>query len=221
MKKACSIGAYSVWANNYSPMQMPVQTIPSPRQIGNRRSIRLPHYDYSQAGAYFVTICCKNRAPVFGEVVGGNMVLNRCGEIARECWLQIPRHFPNAGAREFVVMPNHVHGIVVLDNGGGAVTQNAVPVVGANNSSSLRPTPTQQTPQQTGQRPRGTSRTIGSIVRGFKIGVTKQIGTSIWQRNYYEHIIRTEADYWRIAQYIDNNPVQWERDRFYQMEPNQ
>ena len=108
-----------------------------------RRSIRLRDFDYSQAGAYFVTICTRERACRFGEIVGGDMRLNEAGRIVEQCWLAIPVHFPNVDLDVFVVMPNHVHGIVLMSGR----------TVGAKNFSPLP----------------GTSRTIGSIIRGFKL----------------------------------------------------
>ena len=172
----------------------------------NRRSIRLRGYDYSQAGAYFITICTQNRRCLFGTIEEDGMVLNDAGRTAADCWLQIPDHFPNIKLDEWMVMPNHIHGILVIVYS----SANAVPVE-ANNYSPLR------APQPPPQRPTGTSRTIGSMVRGFKIGVTKwyrqRSDTSqIWQRNYWEHIIRNEPELNRIRRYIVDNPMQWEQD---------
>jgi putative transposase len=172
-----------------------------------RRSLRLRGYDYSQAGAYFLTICTKNRVALFGEVVDGKMQLNECGQSVQACWLEIPAHFPNVALDAFVVMPNHVHGIVAVTVAG---------TVGANDYSPLQsPPPLSRPDTPSFQSP---SRTIGSIVRGFKIGVTKwfRLHTSIfdvWQRNYYEHIIRDDGALDRIRQYITNNPQQWALDR--------
>lgn len=163
----------------------------------HRRSIRLPDYDYSQNGAYFVTVCTKNRECLFGEIENGEMKLNDAGKIAYQCWQNIPMHFPHVATDRFEIMPNHIHGILFINNA----------VVGAKNFSPLQ-----------GQRPCGTSRTIGSIIRGFNIGVTKWIreNTSIqnvWQRNYYERVIRDESEWNRIRQYIADNPARWDMDR--------
>jgi REP element-mobilizing transposase RayT len=166
--------------------------------IHHRSSIRLKGYDYSQAGLYFVTICVPNKQCLFGEIVNGEMILNESGKIVSYYWLEIPQHFPDAILHEFVIMPNHIHGIIEITN------------VGAKNFS-----PLQTTNVQTPQRPNGTSRTIGSIVRGFKIGVTKHLGYSVWQRNYHEHIILNEQSYQKISDYILNNPEKWMEDRFY------
>ena len=172
--------------------------------IHHRRSIRLKGYDYAQAGLYFVTICCQDRACLFGEIIDGKMILNDAGEIANECWTNIPNHFPNSVLHEYVIMPNHVHGIIELKSeyvGAENIPPNHN---GANDDSPLR----------------SPSKTIGSIVRGFKIGVTKWMRqntdlNNVWQRNYYEHIIRNEQSYQTISQYIINNPAKWVGDKFY------
>ncbi|MDD5093903.1 MAG: hypothetical protein PHV74_05925 [Dehalococcoidia bacterium] len=159
----------------------------------HRRSTRLKDYDYSQAGVYFITICTQNRDCLFGEIVNGEMRLNDTGHFVQQCWFDIPLHFPHAELDAFTVMPNHVHGIIVITHS-----------VGANNYSPL-------------PLPHGTSKTIGSIVRGFKIGVTKWFRTNtgiytVWQRNYFEHVIRDEPDLARIRQYVSDNPMRWADD---------
>ena len=182
-----------------------------------RHSIRLKGYDYSQTGLYFITICCQGRKCRFGKIENGEMVLNDAGKMATQCWLNISEYFPHVILHEFVIMPNHIHGIIELSNNNDVKTGS----VGAKNFSPLH-TFEQSTEQSTeqwaknfsSQRPRGTSRTIGSIVRGFKIGVTKQLGCSVWQRNYYEHIIRDEISFQHIQNYINNNPKNWENDHF-------
>ncbi|MDD4456541.1 MAG: transposase [Syntrophotalea acetylenica] len=185
----------------------------------HRRSIRLSGYDYSQYGAYFVTVCTRNKECLFGEIENGVMKLNDAGKITCQCWQDIPMHFPHVATDRFEIMPNHIHGILFINNArvgaknwqiAGAENTNVGTKnknVGAKNFSPLQ-----------GQRPCGTSRTIGSIIRGFKIGVTKWIreNTSIqnvWQRNYYEHVIRTESEWNRIRQYIADNPARWDMDR--------
>ena len=143
------------------------------------------------------------------------MMLNDAGRIAIQCWLDIPEHFPNVVLHERIVMPNHVHGIIEL--------------VGANNYSPILKIPEIDSPESVidmGNRAknisplRSPSKTIGSIVRGYKIGVTKWFRSNgnmenIWQRNYWEHIIRDEQSYQRIAEYIINNPKNWNTDKFY------
>ena len=266
----------------------------------HRRSIRLKGYDYSQEGLYFITLCTQNRACLFGKIENGKMILNDAGQIANECWLNISNHFPNVMLHEFIIMPNHVHGIIQL--------------VGANNYSPEKISSEFSSPENISQelnsselnspannspkinspennlsenqltkignnhldgvgndlneirvgnvskndflnnhgakndgvenhgaknvsinhgaknvsinhgaknvsplRGHSPSKTIGSIVRGYKIGVTNWFRYNgnmekIWQRNYWEHIIRHEQSYHRIAEYIINNPAKWEKD---------
>jgi len=218
--------------------------------IHHRKSIRLKGYDYSREGLYFITICTHNRECLFGEIVDGNMILNEAGKIADACWQDIPNHFPNAVLHEYIVMPNHVHGIIELVDGGGGGGGGDVGgggdggVVGAENflplpstaPPSTAPTPPPSTPPPFIPIPpknefqKMIPRSIGSIVKGFKIGVTKGVRensdddnqdlkisslTTIWQRNYYEIIIRDKRAYLMISGYILNNPKNWRGDRFY------
>ena len=173
-------------------------------RIHHRRSIRLQKYDYSRSGAYFVTLCAHNRVCVFGDIVDRKMRVNDAGKMAQVCWQAIPDHYPYVNLDAFVVMPNHVHGILfIIDCRTGAIR------VGAKNFSPLQKSP---------QRPHGTSKTIGSVIRGFKIGVTKWMRANtpvrdVWQRNYWERVIRNESELNCIREYIRNNPLQWEMDR--------
>lgn len=176
-----------------------MNTMTSNLTTHRRKSIRLQGYDYSQAGLYFITLCTHDRVPLFGEIVDRTMVLNTAGRIVEKCWCAIPDHFPRVTLDEFVIMPNHVHGIIT---------------VGANNHLPL------QSNEIYRQLQHGTFRTIGSIVRGFKIGVTRWFRANtdihaVWQRNYYEHIIRDEAAYLKIAEYIQTNPQRWEEDTYH------
>jgi putative transposase len=169
------------------------------QEIHNRRSIRLKGYDYSREGMYFITICTHDRMCLFGKVENEEMNLNEYGKIAEKCFLAIPEHHPYAKLGPYIVMPNHIHCIIEI-------------TVGANNYSPLQ--------TQTKRPIHGTSKTIGSIVRGFKIGVTKWFRKNtdihtVWQRNYYDHIIRNEKSYCRIADYIINNPLKWQDDKYY------
>ncbi|WP_129594201.1 transposase [Seramator thermalis] len=192
----------------------------------NRHSIRLQGYDYAQPGVYFITIVAHDRKCLFGEIVNGDMRMNECGEMARQCWLEIPNHFPQTQLDEYIIMPDHIHGIIII---------NDFPIVGAKNFSPLpfepsprscqpSPQPSEPSPNNMGTkifspRPnttpfRSPSQTIGSIVRGFKIGVTKWMHQNtdiqnVWQRNYYEHIVRNADELHRIRQYIRNNPRNW------------
>jgi len=167
-------------------------------------SLRLKNYDYSQPGEYFITICTKNRKCLFGEIENGEMVLNNAGKIAEQCWIDIPFHFPNVSLDAFVIMPNHVHGIIIIN-------KKSV-IVGTNDNSSLR--------LPVNNKFRSPSKTVGSIVRGFKIGVTKWFRQNtnvydVWQSNYYEHIIRGNKELNRIRKYIINNPLNWVNDNNY------
>lgn len=202
----------------YHPNNNPNTMINNPTSH-RRKSIRLQGYDYSQAGLYFITVCTHNRVPLFGEIIDGVMALNAAGQIVEKCWCAIPEHFPQVTLDEFVVMPNHVHGIITIGTTVGVnhVGANDVGVndVGANNH--LPQLPSNETPRSSQH---GTSRTIGSMVRGLKIGVTRWFRANtdihkVWQRNYYEHIIRNEDSYLKIAEYIQTNPQRWEIDTYY------
>ena len=186
------------------------------KYVNNRRSIRLKDYDYSQIGYYFLTVCVQKKVCIFGDVENNKMILSDIGKLANQCWLNIPQHFPNVLLHEYVVMPNHIHGIIEITN-----NENNDNSVGTNNNSPIK-IPQCLSEQANNNSPlqKGTSRTIGSIIRGFKIGVTKQLHNDgfvgqIWQRNYYEHIVRNEDDYRNIVEYIINNPTNWEEDKLY------
>ena len=163
----------------------------------NRRSIRLPGYDYSQPGAYFVTICTQNRACLYGDIIDGKMQLNGLGIAVRSCWEEIPMHFGNVSLDVQAVMPNHMHGIIILEE---------MLIVHGVGAGLPRP--------YMGGRP-----TLGRVVAYYKYQSTKHIneiratpGAPIWQRNYYEHVVRNEDDLNEIRQYIENNPTKWLED---------
>ncbi len=172
----------------------------------HRHSIRLPFYDYAQAGLYFVTICTHERRPLFGVVVDGEMVLTEAGNIAKDTWLQTPVLRPNITLHDFIVMPNHLHGIIEI--------------VGAQR---LRPNNLitgQEAWRENGREHRAP--TLGDVVRGYKSSVSKHIKAlkdtsidTVWQRNYHEHVIRNEQSYLNIAQYIQSNPLRWQDDRYW------
>ncbi len=177
----------------------------------HRRSIRLKGYDYSQAGAYFVTICAYNRECLFGEIVDGKMALNELGEIVREEWIYSTKIRNEIKMDEYVVMPNHIHGIVIIKD------VDNVPVGVTGRSPLQRRSPLRQDDRHPhGPKPKS----IGSFIAGFKSVVTKRInelrklpGASVWQPNYYDHIIRDEKEYYKIKNYIKNNPAQWIEDK--------
>jgi len=182
-------------------------------EIRHRKSIRLKGYDYSKSGVYFITICIKDRNCIFGKIVDGEMILSDTGNIANEYWLNIPEHFPNVKLHEHIVMPNHVHGIIELINVG---VQNFEPL--HNDTKNIAGVPNLEPLQNQFQRIIPYS--IGSIIRGYKVGVTKWLRANNiihgkWQRNFHEHIIRNEQSYYTIANYIITNPKNWREDKFY------
>ncbi|HEX7917265.1 transposase [Rudaea sp.] len=155
-----------------------------------RKPLRLRCYDYAQAGMYFVTICAHERACIFGKVRDGAMHLNELGKLIAEKWLALPQQHRRLNIDAYVIMPNHLHGIVVFE---------------AQEPGSMNRTPT-----------------LGEVVRAFKArcshalgrgAIHRAQGVRLWQRGYYEHVIRNEADLVRIREYIENNPLQWSLDR--------
>ncbi len=193
----------------------------------HRHTIRLRGYDYTQAGAYFVTLCTQDREHLFGEVVDGEMRLNEYGFIVREEWFRSAdiRREIELFADEFVVMPNHIHGIVWImeSTGVGATGVGATGVgatgVGATGVGATGVGATGRSPLQ--EQPRGPAkRSLSSFIAGFKSAAAKRInerrgmpGTPVWQRNYYEHVIRNEDSLDRIREYIMTNPLRWHLDR--------
>jgi REP element-mobilizing transposase RayT len=165
----------------------------------NRRSIRLHGYDYSQDGLYFVTICVQNKASLLGEIMEGEMVLNDAGKMVEKQWLALSAHFKNIVLHEYIVMPNHFHGIIeIIDNvGAGSARPDNIPDSGIGRAT---PAPT-----------------VGNIIGYFKYLTTKEIDlpVKLWQRNYYEHIIRDEQSHDNIAGYIIENPFYWVTDNYY------
>ena len=161
----------------------------------HRRSIRLKGYDYSRAGAYFVTTCVRDGVCLFGEIVDGTMRMNDYGRIVAEAWRDLGQRFKHIELDEFVVMPNHVHGIIHV--GVPFMTPSVLDVV---NQGAINRAPT-----------------LGGMVRTFKAVASRAIcrnGADFqWQRNYYEHIVRNENELARVREYIVNNPAQWALDR--------
>jgi len=168
--------------------------------VHHRRSIRLQGYDYSQAGAYFMTICAQNRECLFGEIMDGNMWLNDTGRMVAESWEWLAIQYDHVKLDEWVIMPNHMHGIIVITD---------ICADGSRRGGS-RTAPT------------GKRKPIGRLVGAFKTVSTKHSnemhqtpGVKLWQRNYWEHIVRDELELNRIREYIVNNPLQWEMDKLF------
>ena len=202
-------------------------------EIHHRISIRLKGYDYAQEGLYFITICCQNRIHRFGEVIlNANGIaetqLNTCGQIAFDEWYNTAKIRPNIELGAFVVMPNHIHGIVHITSRVELHSTKDELHSTNNDSSSILwiDDESESNKFDSGIRVecnstlQGPSQTIGAIVRGYKSSVTKQskilgVDEKLWQRNYYEHIIRDENSYCRISEYIINNPSKWFQDKFY------
>ena len=245
--------------------------------LPQRHTIRRPGYDYATVGAYYLTICTQDRLHMFGRIADGVMHPSPIGELVRRCWDAIPEHMAHVDVGEFVVMPNHVHGIVIIrervseargDAGGGAVDVGArhdapcIGVVGApetnapgigagdvpgdpNNADETAPndpgtgmpggdhdtTDAQShhsrarhdAPLPDPRKPPGIPRgALGQIVASYKSAVTRMAyrdgllphGTPVWQRNYWDRVIRNDGEYARIAKYILDNPANWKGDRF-------
>lgn len=208
------------------------------------KSTRLSHWDYGSNAVYFVTICTQNRYCFFGNVKNKTMQLSEIGKMAEKYWYEIPVHFPFVKLGAFVVMPNHVHGIIIIDK----KNNNPNIPVQTQNFASLPPPHPKQPPQSesesekpplqqqlpiTSQSPQSIplqtttsknkfgpqSQNLASIIRGYKIGVTKnakKIDASWqWQSRYHDHIIRNETSFQNISNYIINNPQKWEEDKFH------
>ncbi len=166
-------------------------------RLHQRKIIRLKEYDYSQSGEYFVTICTHHHECMLGEIAGEIIRLNEYGNIVEECWRNIPNHFENVTLDAFVVMPNHIHGIIVLNESVGAI---------------------HESPLHMTQRQRRIM-TIPKIIGRFKMLTAKEInlmkntpGYPVWQRNYYDRITRNDTELNNIRDYIVHNPLKWLSD---------
>lgn len=171
-----------------------------------RQSTRLHGFDYSQPGAYFITICIRKHKSLLGNVSNGVMVLNSVGEIVQSCLTEIPAYFPNTELSAYIIMPNHVHGIIPVNSPVGA--RHAVPEC----AKKLLPNI-----ESFGEPVKSS---LPTIVRSFKSAVTRSVNisrgnrqSSFWQRGYYEHVIRNEEELIQIGEYILGNPLKWEEDR--------
>ncbi|HBF88606.1 MAG TPA: hypothetical protein DDX39_08195 [Bacteroidales bacterium] len=244
-------------------------------QKHNRKSIRLKEYDYSEEGLYFITIVTQNRTEIFGKIKNGEMILNPLGKIAQEEWIKNVEIRKNISLQEYIIMPNHMHGIIQINYSVEGVlqyapTENKTLQYAPTENKTLQYTPTENdilkhapTPTEKFKSP---SQTIGAIIRGYKGATTKRIkeliyeenkiknsssssstgvlqyaptgisteislseiptsenlteinidlSKSIWQKNYWEHIIRNKKSYQNISNYIKNNPLKWDEDKFH------
>ena len=213
----------------------------------HRRSTRLKGYDYSSPGLYFITICTKNRQNFFGEITDKKMILNEGGNFILTCWKAIPHHYPTIKLHSFQIMPNHLHGILeivnqtdVSENTNKSDCGSPIHQVGVQNFEPL-PDESENEPlpddsenltdfelksmansyvYKENKYQQIIPGSIGSIIRGYKIGVTKWFRANtdihdVWQRNFHDKIIRTDKSYRTISKYIADNPKNWENDELY------
>ncbi|MBE9171245.1 transposase [Pleurocapsales cyanobacterium LEGE 06147] len=205
----------------------------------HRRSIRLQGYDYTQSGMYFVTICAYQKQCLFGEIINGQMRLNQYGQIVTQTYQWLSQRYPYICLDEWIVMPNHFHGVMLITDNpcrGGSRTAPTTtepttteptttnPII--TNPITTEPTTTEPTTtnpiitEPTSSNDVSKPKPLGRLIGAFKTVSTKQInilrntpGTPVWQRNYYEHIIRSQDALDYIREYIINNPNSWETDR--------
>lgn len=184
-----------------------------PAQSQRRKALRLAEYDYTTPGAYFVTICVQDKRPILGKIIEEKLHHSEVGEKVNEVWHNLPNHYGNIELDEFIVMPNHVHGIIwIID------TSPLPETVGAG----LRPAQ----PDREGLRPSLTfagRHGLPEIVKAFKSFSAREINKTIedqgrfsWQRSYHDHVIRNEEDLYQHRAYIHNNPLKWGLDEYYQ-----
>ncbi|HPG39225.1 MAG TPA: transposase [bacterium] len=191
----------------------------------HRHSIRLQGYDYTQPGGYFITLVTQNRECLFGDIDDGKMVLNGFGKIIDSHWQKIPSHFKYVELDVFQIMPNHIHGIIIItENEGGAKhsdTQIAnICIKPALNASSIQSISVTNTSSIQYQQPHGAQPgSLAAIIQNFTSVTSRKInhirntpGRKLWQRNYWEHIIRDDNDLNHIREYIVNNPLGWGTD---------
>lgn len=167
--------------------------------IRQRKPTRMPRYDYSSSGCYFVTIVTKNKENYLGEIAANKVVLTNIGEIAKTCWLQIPEHFPYVRLDEFVIMPNHIHGIIVI----------------------LRKTGDSNLPSLFSSKIADRSKmNLSKIIQAFKSSVTRKINQYptddylAWQKSFYDHIVRSQKELMQMRLYISENPLHYPNEQF-------
>jgi putative transposase len=217
--------------------------------LSQRKSIRLKNYDYSMAGLYFITICTQDKKHRFGTIKNNEIILNEYGQIAQNEWIELKNRFKTIELHEFIIMPNHIHGIMEITVGATlAVAQNETTVAQnettvAQNETTVAQNETTVAQNETtvaqnenvqngiirniraGASPAPTVHTVSDMVGAYKSLVTNKCLNiyksknetmgKLWQRNYYEHIIRNEKSYLKISEYIKNNPIKWKEDKYF------
>ena len=163
-----------------------------PDSYPKRKVIRLQHYDYTQNGFYFITICIQDRLCLLGKIIDNQMYLNEAGEIVKEAYIELESYFSTVKCLDYIIMPNHIHFIIQLENNMNCVTS-LFDVI-----------------------QRFKSITNSNYIKNVKLNNWEPFNKKLWQRSYYEHIIRDEKDYLNIAEYIEFNPYNWEKDALYQ-----
>ena len=169
-------------------------------KILNRKSYRLKGYDYGKNGAYFITFCTKNRVPYFGEIINQKMILNEIGKIAHQLWSEIPNQFPFAKLENFVVMPDHIHGIIIIDKDSSWYAINHIHPINGGFAGEKNPMNQENIPR---------------IIRWFKgrcsFELRKKCPEFKWQSLYHDILIRDEIAFQNIQRYIENNPKAWKQ----------
>ena len=177
--------------------------------IHKRQSIRLKGYDYSKEGLYFITIGTQNMGYLFGEIIENKMELNYAGRLIEKCWKEIPEYYSGFELHGYIVMPNHIHGIIeIVDK-----AEEHLKIQGRD-----RTLPVQRQKQLSISEliQRYKTLTTNRYIKAVKDGILPSFDRRIWHRNYYENIIRNEEKYERVVNYIRNNPRNWKEDRFYE-----
>lgn len=163
--------------------------------LPQRKTIRLQHYDYSENGLYFITICVQDRLCLFGNISDEKMNLNNAGKMVETAYFELEQHFPTIKCLDYVIMPNHIHFILQIENSDKLTRHSLFDVI-----------------------QRFKSRTNVEYIKNVKQNNWQPFNRKLWQRGYYEHIIRNEKDYLTIAEYIENNPLNWIQDKLYMPE---
>ncbi len=180
----------------------------------NIESVRLRGWDYSATGWYFVTVCTKRHIPFFGKVIEGRVELSKFGKMVSQMWIEIPNHHLGVSLDEFVIMPNHIHGVIILaPEKQGDSKSKSVETLHATSLQSCKDEKMAKISPRRGS--------LAVIIRSYKSAVTRwahQNGMDhfAWQSRYFDHIIRNEDALKKIRQYIQENPLKWALDRYYQ-----